>query len=189
MSQAERERVAQAIVDAEFERYGMEPVEIDFESMDHMGYWREGFFIVGDKLAINQDRLQDPGILHTLVHEVRHAAQHEFIEQTDRSLWDHILRNDKSAEYERIEREHGITREDIEAWDENFGNRTPAPVMPENPTPEEYEQYQREYDEYFEQPTEADAQGTGRDLVNDLTFEDLQDYQRDAGVPISERPE
>ena len=189
MTHEQRMLVAQEIVDEQFAQYGMDPVEISFENSDNMGSWREGFLIFGDKLVINKERLDDPAIIHTLIHEVRHAAQHEFIEQTDRSLWDHITGDDKSAEYERIEEEHGVTREEIEAWDENFGDRTPAPTpLPENPTPEDEARYQEEYDEYFEQPTEADAQATGRDWVNDLTAEDMQEYQERAGVPVTEVP-
>lgn len=95
-----------------------------------MGSWREGWFIVGHKLTINQDRLSDPATRHTLVHEARHATQHEFVDQTDRSLWDHITGNDRSAEYEQIEEEQGITREEIDAWRENSDDRTPAPIHP-----------------------------------------------------------
>lgn len=192
MNDEERREVAQEIVDQEFERYGMDPVEITFEGMDGNGYWSEGFWFFGPTLAINEDRLSDPDILHTLTHEVRHGAQHEFIDQTSSSsgrpgMLESLRR---SEAYEQIEEEHGFTREEIRAWRDNFRDyHSPPDALGEDPSAEERAEYQEDRDRYLDQSVEVDARKGGREFVDGLTFEDLQDLQRDAEVPISEDPE
>lgn len=183
------EKVAQEIVNAEFERYGLEPVDISFEEMDGNGYWREGFLGLGRKLAINEDMISDPAILHTLAHEARHAAQHEFISQTDRGLIDVIMGNEKVEDYARIEEEFGFTREEIDTWRENFDDyHSPPDALDDDASAEEQQEYRDAFDRYLDQPVEVDARRGGREFVEGLTLEDLQRYQKAAGVPVSKGP-
>lgn len=187
MTDEERRAVAQEIVDAEFEKYGMDSVEIDFDDIKGNGYWREGILGFGQKLAIDEDALSDPDILHTLAHEVRHAAQHEFIERTEPRY--SILGDNRNERFEEIEAEHGVTREEIEEWDDNFGlfSYKQAPRrLGDDATPEEQAEYDRKFQEYLDQPVEVDAREGGREFVEDVTMGDLQDFQREADVPVSE---
>lgn len=184
MSDVERRRVAQEIVDAELERYDMEPVEISFWPINGNGYWSEA----RHELAISASELDNPSMLSTLVHEVRHAAQHEFTEQTDTGFPDWMPIIDMSGDFARIEAAYGITRVEIEAWRDNFDPRafTPLPTRPmSGSTMEEWNAYDRECAAYRSQPIEVDARATGDGFVDNLTFEQLQEYQRRAGVPVS----
>ena len=187
MTDEERREVAQEIVDAEFEKYGMDPVEIDFDDIDGNGFWREGILGIGRTLKIDENELADPDILHTLAHEVRHAAQHEFIERTEPSY--SILGSDKNQEFEEIEDEYGVTREEIESWEDNFGPfsyKSPPDRPDDDAGPEEWDEYHEEFDEYLDQPVEVDARGGGRGFVEGTSLEDLQEFQREAGVPVSD---
>lgn len=179
MNEQQRRAVLQEMVDQEFERYGMEPVDITYfyeepdpdSNLVTFGSWSED----GQTLKLNEYLLSNPDLMLTTVHEVRHAAQHEFIEQTDPGLFDWLPGVDSKADdYERIEEDYGITRDEIEAWRENFdGDNYISPD-------EDFEAYQA-------QPVEVDAREREDGFAGDLTFEELQRYQRDAGVPVSEK--
>ncbi len=179
MTPEQKKAVLQEMVDREFERYGMEPVDISFfyEEPDEDGMVTYGSWSNDrGELRMNEYMLYSPDLALTTVHEVRHAAQHEFVEQTEGGMWDWLPWVDgPEADYERIEEEHGITREEIEAWRENSepGNY----ISPED-----------DYEGYRAQPVEVDAREREDEFAGDLTLEDLQQYQRDAGVPVSEEP-
>lgn len=188
MTDEERRAVAQEIVDGEFEKYGMDPVEISFEEIDGNGLWNNGFMGIGRKLTISEDALSDPDILHTLAHEVRHAAQHEFIARTQPS--GSILGDDSRERFEEIEEEYGVTREEIESWEDNFGlfsYKRPPDWPGDEASAEERAEYREEFDEYLDQPVEVDAREGGREFVEDVSLEDLQEFQQEAGVPVSDR--
>lgn len=189
MTDGERQRVAQEIVDAEFEKYGMDPVEITFKDIQGNGHWREGFLFIGDELAIDEDRLKDPDILHTLAHEVRHAAQHEFIERTEPDPFPSILGDDRQERFQQIEDEHGVTREEIEVWERNFGlfgYKSPPKALEDGASEEERVEYEEKFQEYLDQPVEADARESGREFVEGVTEEELHEFQRAAGVEVDE---
>lgn len=179
MTPEQKQAVLQEMVDQEFERYGMEPVDITFfyeepdeDGMVTYGSWSDD----SGELRMNEYMLYSPDLALTTVHEVRHAAQHEFVEQTEGGMWDWLPWVDgPEADYERIEEEHGITREEIEAWRENS-------------EPGNYIDPDDDYEGYRAQPVEVDAREREDEYAGDLTLEDLQQYQRDAGIPVSEGP-
>lgn len=178
MSDPERRRVAQQIVDEEFARYGMEPVDINFTDLSGNGQWNEIF----NRLSIDEERLADPDILHTLVHEVRHAAQHQAISDTRRTLFD----RDTSDDYEAAEDRYGATEEEIRAWRDNQRwpwSYTSPPDAPDQGAPQEdWDRYYEDYAEYVDQPVEVDARRRGREFVDGMTPEDLEGFMERAGV-------
>lgn len=181
MDPEHQQAVLQEMVEQEFARYGMDPVEIQwfYEEPDPdtnlvtFGSWNEG----DQALKMNEYLLHNPNLMLTTVHEVRHAAQHEFIEQTDPGFWDFLPWNDSQAgDYEAIEAEHGVTREEIEAWRENFeGDNYKSTAKGDT------------FEEYESQPVEVDAREREDEFAGEeLTMEQLQQYQADAGVPVNE---
>lgn len=181
MEPEQQQAVLQEMVDEEFERYGMDPEEIQwfYEEPDPdtnlvtFGSWSEDDQV----LKMNEHLLDQPGLMLTTVHEVRHAAQYEFIEQTEPEFWDFLPWNDSQAgDYEAIEDEHGVTREEIEAWRENFDG-------------DNYKSTDKgdTFEEYQSQPVEVDAREREDEFAGEeLTMEQLKQYQADAGVPVSE---
>lgn len=161
MTPEEQDAVLDAIIREQAARYGIDPPDITYDSSmssNEFGVWRDG----PRELVLNPDLLDDPQMaINTIVHEMRHAGQHEMIRDANPSLIERILGTDP----EYIDGEG--SPEDVEAWDENFDD------------------YQSEdngdtFEEYWEQPVEVDARQAGRDYVDDLTPEDLEDLVEDA---------
>ena len=181
MTPEERKAVLQEMVNQEFARYDMDPVDITFfsegpdeDGLITFGSWNDFW---NGTLKLNEYVLDDPNLMLTTVHEVRHAAQYEFIDQTE-GFWDFLPWVDDShqEDYDRIEEDYGVTREEIESWRENF---------------KDYKSTKKgdTFEEYENQPVEVDARTREDEFARDeLTFEQLQQYQRDAGVPVSEEP-
>ncbi|MDO5094091.1 MAG: hypothetical protein Q4D79_11875 [Propionibacteriaceae bacterium] len=167
LSTEDRKRVLQAMVDDELAKYGVDSQKISFEDKEKTSYglWNEGgWFGAGRKLMINQNILDDPQkVMNTAAHEARHAGQHEIIRDTERNVWDYITGNKKEKELE----EHGVTREEVDSWKENF---------------DDYKKPEDDFDAYFNQPVEQDAREAGRDFINSMTPEDFAEYKRKAGV-------
>lgn len=178
MEENDQKLVLQEMVDQEFQRYGMEPVEIEYfyEEPDPktglvtFGSWNEET----QTLRLNEYLLDHPELMLTTVHEVRHAAQNEFIEQTEPGFWDFLpFVDSKKEDYERIEQENGITREEIEAWRENF-------------EPGNYISPDEDFQGYQNQPVEVDAREQEDRFADGLTEEELERYKRNAGVTDEE---
>ena len=167
LSDEDRKKVLQAIVDEEFAKDGMEAPKISFKHEGEdggYGAWNEGgIWGIGRELTINEDRLKDPQILHTAAHESRHAEQHETIRDAKIGFWDRVFGNKKEKELE----EHGVTREEVDSWEDNFNN---------------YKSSSNGFEEYYNQPVEKDARKAGREFVNSLTPEKFDEYKRKAGV-------
>lgn len=183
MGPGDREDVTRAMIEAELERYGLEDASIVFtdEITGNGRATNEDPLLI----EIHEDRLADPGLLHTLAHEVRHGAQFQAIEDTEPGFWDFLPWNDSTAEdYERLEEDHGFTREEIDDWRENFeqGNYENPPQEEQNLTPE---QEDAQWDRYLDQPVEVDAREGGREFVEGMTMDELHAYQDAAGVERS----
>jgi len=163
MSREDREAVARAIIEEELAQYGLEDVPVDFDLTGSNGWWE-----VSDgahSISINGDRLDTPRLLHTLAHEARHAAQWEAVQDTESGFWDWLPGVDSTADdYERLEEEHGFTREEIDSWREHFD------------TPKD------ERGPYLDQSIEVDARNAGAEVSEELTMEDLDRYEELAGV-------
>lgn len=111
-------------------------------------------------VTLNPDNVDDPMFMHTVAHEMRHALQHEAVEQMDdRGWWDWFWGN--HPDYPG-----GATPEEVEEWEENF---------------EDYKSPDDDFDEYFDQPVEEDARETGSDWVEDMTPEELDRLLEESG--------
>lgn len=164
LSGPEREAVARAILEEELERYGIEGVPVDFDLKGGNGLWSftgED----GHAISINGDELHTPRLLHTLAHEARHAAQWEAVQDTEPGAFDWLPFVDSTADdYERLEEEHGFTREEIDSWRDYWN--TPKDERPP----------------YLDRPIEVDARNAGAEYSNELTKEDLHRYMDASGV-------
>lgn len=164
MPKEDREKVAQTILDEQLARYGIDPVTIDFSLLDANGWWR---FTTenGHTVEINGSILSNPDLLHTLAHEARHAGQWEAVQDTEPGPLDWLPFVDSTEDdYERLEDEHGFTREEIDSWREHWD------------TPED------EQDPYYDRSVEVDARNAGAEFTDGITTEDLDRYEEAAGV-------
>lgn len=174
MGDDEKQAVLREIAEQELEQYGLEDVEIVFQNIppEEGEDWYPAGSWNGEVLMLNTYGLHDPEMMLSAVHEARHAAQWEFVEQTQPERWDWLpLVDSQSEDYARIEEEHGVTREEIEAWRENQDT-----ILDYGEDPEAYEA----------QPLEVDARESEDSFARGMSVEELQQYQRDAGVPVSQ---
>jgi hypothetical protein len=149
LTDAERKAIIDQKIEELAEEYGVEVDDIIWDdSMSGNGSWSESEKAV----RLNPDRLDDPDLLHTVAHEMRHARQHEAID--DNNDWQFWWEDDPFDEH----REDGITEEQAEEWEENFDDyKSPSP----------------DYDAYYNQPVEVDARKTGREYLDNVTPEEL----------------
>lgn len=157
----QKRMIVRQIIRERAEHYGvdMPSVRID-DSIDGNGVWRELPGPLIDQVVINEDVLEDPMILHTVFHEMRHAGQWEAMRDADPFLpW-------QDPTYD-----HGFTPEEVQEWKDNQSDYQPAP------TDEEWENdpeaAQEKYDRYFDQPVEVDAREEGAEFVEGMTPEEL----------------
>lgn len=160
-SDEEREMIIREAIRERAEHYGIDnpSVRID-DSIDGNGVWREGNWLTGSQVVINEDMLDDPMVLHTVFHEMRHGAQHEAIRDAD-PTWP----------WQDPEYDHGMTPEEVQEWKDNFDDYQQAPSQEE--WDNDYDAAQEKYDRYFEQPVEVDAREEGSDFVEGMTPEEL----------------
>jgi uncharacterized protein YukE len=192
MNEEDQKKVLQEIARQELEAYGAPELTVYFDSDTGVsGYWIESGglrFWRGEHIVIDDSVIGDPDSLNTVAHEARHAAQNQWIEDTDGPGWKFWADDTSAEEYDRIEREYGVTQEEIEAWRENdkdYKSYPDDPQPPETaPLEEQWEWYNR-YLEYREQPLEVDAFDTGDEFAEEMTMDDLRQYQEDARVPVS----
>lgn len=186
MDPPEQKRVLQEIVAQELERQGVDDVPVYFDDLSEdgaAGIWYEFDIrhpLRGEHIQIDSTSLEDPDSLNTAVHEARHAAQDNWIEETDEPpAWQFWREDHSAAEYERI-------KEEIEAWRENDKDYTefPEDQSGEDAPQSEKDAWNEEYEAYREQPLEEDAFEEGDEFAEDITLEELRQYQLDAGVPV-----
>ncbi|MEO2096497.1 MAG: hypothetical protein ABGX90_05050 [Brachybacterium sp.] len=195
MDPPEQKRVLREIAAQELERQGVDDVPVYFEDLSEdgaLGFWYEFDIwhpLRGEHIQIDDNHASDPDSLNTVAHEARHAAQDNWVEETDApAAWQFWREDDSAEDYERIEEEHGVTQEEIEAWRENDKDYVdpPAEDQPGEDAPQsEKDAWTEEYEAYREQPLEDDAFEEGDEFTEEITLEELQQYQRDAGVPVT----
>lgn len=74
------------------------------------------------------------------------------------AMWRESMRI--AEQNQALEEEHGITPEEVRAWEENFepGNYEGLPEDPgEDATPQEQQEYEEQLARYMDQPVEEDA--------------------------------
>lgn len=181
MSQTEKEAVLRQIVEEELADLDLDPpptvtfVDPDDpdaeqtyrDSADANGWWSSS----RNEIWINPDALDDPRRLHTAAHEARHARQSDAVDSLDRSFWDHLTGRDPFAVHEQA----GVSREQAERWRENFAPGNYIQSGDPRPGGGTYT-----YEDYTQQPVEADAFGRGRDYLNGLTPEELERLRKES---------
>ena len=182
MSEADRRAVLRQIVDDEVTAYGM-----DEDRVDVLFYpsWVSGgaISLEGGAIYLSSELLDSPYGLQIAAHEARHQVQYEMIRRTDADPWDWIAGDDNSEEYAEVEREHGFSREEIEQWRHEFRPwNYEFPPTGDPSTPE----YQEQMQDYLDQEVEVNAREREDEFADEFSFEDLQQAQRDAGVPVSQ---
>lgn len=152
LTDAERRAVVEEMIEELSDDSGLEMPDIEWKdpSWDPNGQWSDG---EPGTLRLNEGLLDDPRLLHTVAHEVRHGRQHEAIR--DENDWQFPWESDPFDEH----RDDGITAEQTNDWEDNFDNYQSYPAVP--------------YDDYFNQPVEADARDAGREYLDGLTEAEL----------------
>jgi hypothetical protein len=149
LTDAERKAIIDQKIEELAKEYGVDVEDIIWDdTISGNGSWSE------DEKAVrlNPDKLDDPDLLHTVAHEMRHARQYEAIEDNnDFQFW---WEDDPFDAHE----EDGITEEQAEEWEENF---------------DDYKSPDKDFDAYYNQPVEADARKSGRDYLDNLTAAEL----------------
>lgn len=153
MTDDERRAAIEEMIEEQAAEAGIPTPDIVWEpeSWGLNGQCREG----GGEIALNSGLLDDPQVLNTVAHEMRHARQFEAIEDEEDGFnwpWE----DDPFDMHE----EDGISREQAREWARNF---------------QDYQSTDNgdTYEEYYEQPVEVDARRSGREVLEDLTEEEL----------------
>lgn len=156
----QKRAIIEQIIKERAEHYGIDMPDINWDDdMSGNGALLDDWWM-SDEVYINPDMLDDPMILHTAFHEMRHAGQHEGVDDAD-TFWP----------WEDPEYNDGMTPEEVAEWKENFDNYESAPSQED--WDEDPEAAQEQYDRYFEQPVEVDAREEGSDFVEGMTPEEL----------------
>ncbi|MHA7125862.1 hypothetical protein ACRTEC_05685 [Janibacter indicus] len=86
-SEDERRAIVEQIIKERAEHYGTGMPDITWdEDTSGNGAWLEDWWFANE-VYINPNILDDPMILHTVYHEMRHAAQHQAIDDADTFWW------------------------------------------------------------------------------------------------------
>jgi len=156
MSDAERREALQHLADEYAQRYGLNPVTVQFDELadgggNFLGYWDES----QKKLVIdNSDVGNATYAINTLAHEMRHAAQHEMVRDADPDLVTKIL---VSWGWQADPWNHpDVTKDQAREWARNFDN---------------YQVPDKGFDSYWKQPVEVDARTTAETEVDQMTPE------------------
>lgn len=164
MSDAERRAVVEEIAEQQAREAGVDDFEVRIEdledkngdgvdddtSTDSHGSWSEDDRV----LRIDVNDLDDPAILATVAHEVRHAEQHKAVD--DLPWWP----------WEDFDGPPGVSQEEVEEWEDNFDN-------PKNSQRDGFEAY-------YNQAIEQDARNSGNEYLDDLDADDLERIREEA---------
>ncbi len=175
MSDDERRATLEEMAETLADDYGLDDFEIRYEDLEDEdgdgadddpqtnshGSWSDDDRV----LRIDVNDLDDPAIINTMAHEVRHAGQHENVRDADPGLIDQAL-IDAGLKDDPFDPPPGVHREQVEDWRDNF---------------DDYQRAEDDFDDYWNQPVEADARESGEDYLDDLTGEDLEEHREAAG--------
>ncbi|PKH42203.1 hypothetical protein SAMN05192575_10798 [Nocardioides alpinus] len=164
MSDDERRAVIEHIAEEQAREAGVDDFEVRIEDLedadgdgvdddpdtDSRGSWSEDDRV----LRIDEGNLDDPTILGTVAHEVRHAEQRKAVD--DLPWWP----------WEDYHGPPGVSQEEVESWEDNF---------------DDYKTSDDDgFDAYHDQPVEADARETGGGYLDDLDRDDLERIREEA---------
>lgn len=180
MSDEERRKVLQKLADEYADRYGVPHTTIQFDNLrdsedgldpndpdSHVyryGYWREGT----RQLVIDSSDVSDPvAAINTVAHEMRHAGQHEMARDANPNFF-HKLFIDWGWTPDPFQHPN-VTREQAKEWGDNFDHYASPPTDPYDSAG---------WDDYRNQPVEADARTIGEQEVNTMTLDRLNELRR-----------
>ncbi len=164
MSDDERRAVVEHIAEERAREAGVDDFEVRIEDLEDQdgdgvdddpatdlhGDWNEGDRV----LRIDEGDLDDPTILGTVAHEVRHAQQHKAVDDLPWWWW------------EDYHGPPGVGQEEVESWKDNF---------------DDYKTSRHDgFDAYHDQPVEADARETGGGYLDDLDSDGLERIREEA---------
>lgn len=164
MSDDERRAVLEHIAEQRAREAGLDDFEVRIEdledqdgdgvdddpSTDSRGSWSEGDRV----LRIDEGNLDDPTILGTVAHEVRHAQQHKAVDDLPWWWW------------EDYHGPPGVSQDEVEEWRDNF---------------DDYQTSEDDgFDAYHDQPVERDARETGGGYLDDLDKDELDRIREEA---------
>jgi hypothetical protein len=164
MSDEERRAVIEHIAEQRAREAGVDDFEVRIEDLedqdgdgtdddpntDSRGSWSEDDRV----LRIDEGNLDDPTILGTVAHEVRHAEQHKAVDDLPWWWW------------EEYDGPPGVSQSEVEDWKYNF----------ESPKRSQTDGF----DAYANQATERDARETGGGYLDDLDKDDLEKIREEA---------
>lgn len=175
MSEEERRAVLEQMANELAEEYGLDDFTVYIEDLededgdgvdDEPGLDLHGYWSEGDKgLHLDSNELDDPDLVNTMAHEVRHAAQHELARDANPGWWDQRM-IDLGINDDPWDPPAGVTREDANDWADNF---------------DDYKRAEDDFDAYHDQPVEADAREAGEAYLDDLTPDELEHHREEAG--------
>ncbi|WP_248579693.1 hypothetical protein [Nocardioides sp. InS609-2] len=164
MSDDERRAVIEHIAEQRAREAGVDDFEVRVEDLedqdgdgvdddpttDSRGSWSEDDRV----LRIDEGNLDDPTIIGTVAHEVRHAQQHKAVDDLPWWWW------------EDYHGPPGVSQEEVEDWKENF---------------DDYKTSQDDgFDAYHDQPIERDARETGGGYLDGLDKDELERIREEA---------
>lgn len=159
-SPEEKQAIFRQIVREQAELYGIDPPP-EIEWVDDDEYTSNGTAIGEDKIKINLQNMDDPMMLHTIYHEVRHNGQiHMMNDQPgnfERWVNDRLGRDDYPD---------GVTQEQVDEWKENFADGN-------------YIDPGDDFEGYFDQPVEVDAREAGSEGVEGISPDKTDDLLED----------
>ena len=164
MSDDERRAVIEHIAEEQARAAGVDDFEVRIEDLedkdgdgvdddpttDSRGSWSESDRV----LRIDEGNLDDPTILGTVAHEVRHAEQRKAVDDLPWWWW------------EDYDGPPGVSQDEVEDWRDNF---------------DDYKTSDDDgFDAYHDQPVESDARETGGGYLDDLDADDLERIREEA---------
>ncbi len=155
LTDAERRRAAQVIVNELCEKYGIDPKKITWTT--ELGGEVAAF---NGEIKINPETLSDPFTLNVIAHETRHYAQRVAMvnQQNPWNPWTWLS---------SVNENMGVTDEEVDSWIENKKH---------------YIQPGDDYQAYLNQPVEVDARKAGNNFSTHITLEDLKHYSGNPGL-------
>lgn len=166
MSEDERREAVLAMVEEIARERGIDDVEVRIEDLEDKngdgrdddpdtnsyGSWNEDDHV----LRIDLNDLDDPGVvIDTVAHEMRHAEQHDAVDDLNAPLF---------GQDEDIDLPPGADLDDVRDWDENFDG-------------DNYIRPEDDFEGYQDQPVERDAREAGSDYLDDYDLDDLERHQ------------
>lgn len=159
----ERRAVLESLTEELAELYGVDDYELIFENLEDQdgdgvdddpttnsfGSWTNS----RKELRLDTESLDDPHLLGTVAHELRHAAQYQAVDDLPNGFEQWLI--DRGLREDDFTPPPDATRAEVERWRHFIENRD-------------------EYPDYWTRPIEVDAREAGQGFLEDFTADDLE---------------